>query len=184
MKIYFFDTADGYAYINLPTEELDRYRPDPPRSLASRWLTPTFDYVRRDQSRSYLPKSDFPSLLSEISVISSKAAIRLRPILEACGELLPIRLSNDTDNYYLFNVTAVVNAVDMQRSKFFKLPSGAIGHCLKLVFDPAKIPSGTLFFKNTQMGPVTEIYATEAAKQPVENAGLTGYEFRLAWSDE
>jgi len=143
-----------------------------------------FELITQDEFGDDLPKTDFLTAIIATSILSERAANRLRPILEACGELLPIKLNNDPDEFFLFNVTAVVNAVDMQLSKFFKLPSGAIGHCLKLVFDPAKIPSDALFFKNTQMGPVTEIYATEAAKTAVENAGLTGYEFRLAWSDE
>jgi hypothetical protein len=34
------------------------------------------------------------------------------------------------------------------------------------------------------MGPVTEIFATERAVAAVEQANLTGYEFRLVWSNE
>jgi hypothetical protein len=117
-------------------------------------------------------------------VLSSRAVGRLRPTLDACGEVLPIRLSNDHDSFYLFNVTRVINAVDMKRSKFLELPSGAIGPCERLVFDPALVPSDALFFKNTQMGPVTEIFATERPMAAVNGAGLTGYEFRLAWTDE
>jgi hypothetical protein len=183
MKLYYFESQENQASLHDSADEYDRCCPNPPRSLMSRWSPPLFELVLSDEYGNKLPKSDFPTVIGGTSVVSSRAATRLQPILRVCGELLPIRLSNDLDEYFLFNVTAVVNAVDMKQSKFFRLSSGKIGHCLKLVFDSAKIPSDALFFKNTQMGPITEIYATEAAKEAVENAGLTGYEFRLAWSD-
>ncbi len=93
-------------------------------------------------------------------------------------------MSNDPEKFHLFNVTRVINAVDMKRSQFLTLPSGAIGPCQRLVFDPTLIPADAMFFKNTQMGPVTEIFATERAVAAVESTDLTGYEFRLAWTDE
>jgi hypothetical protein len=61
------------------------------------------------------------------------------------------------------------------------LPSGAIGPCERLIFDPKLIPDDALFFKNTQMGPVIEIFATEPA---ATRARFTGYGFRLAWSNQ
>jgi hypothetical protein len=72
----------------------------------------------------------------------------------------------------------------MQRSKFMDLPSGAIGPCELLVFDSTKLPTEAVYFKNTQMGPCTEIFATEAAVHAFESANLTGHAFELVWSDE
>ncbi len=184
MKIYYFDTKDNQAYLFAPDEVCDPCIPDPPKSLAAEWSPPTFEIVGCDEFRSYLPKSDFPALLPSVAVLSARAAERLRPILLHCGEILPVYLSNDPDIMYLFNVTRIINAVDMKRSRFMELPSGAIGPCEKLVFDPAKIPDDALFFKNTQMGPVTEIFATEAAVAAVKKARLTGHDFRLAWKSD
>jgi hypothetical protein len=184
MKIYFFETQENQAYLYAPNRDSDRCDPDPPRSLAAEWTPPTFEIVGCDEFRSYLPKSDFPTFLPSTAVLSARAVERLRPILIACGEILPIYLNNDRDVLYLFNVTRVINAVDMQRSKFLRFPSGGIMECERLIFDPTQFPDNALFFKNTQMGPVTEIFATEAAVAAVKKARLTGYEFRLAWSDE
>ncbi|MBI3837462.1 MAG: hypothetical protein HY288_05965 [Planctomycetia bacterium] len=184
MKIYYFETHENQAYLTAPDGEEDQCEPDPPRSLAAEWSPPTFELVTSDAFRSYLPKCDFPAHLPSTAILSSRAVERLRPVLTACGEILPIQLSNDRDILYLFNVTCVINAVDMIRSKFMKLPSGAIGPCERLVFDPALVPSDALFFKNMQMGPITEIFATQRAVAAVESANLTGYDFRLAWTDE
>jgi hypothetical protein len=184
MKIYYFGTQESQAYLSGPDGEDDPCEPDPPRSLAARWLPPTMTIVTSDAFRSHLSKCDFPSYLPSTAMLSSRAVDRLRSLLLTCGEVLPIHVSNDQEAFYLFNVTRIINAVDMKRSKFMKLPSGAIGPCELLIFDPALIPSDALFFKNTQMGPATRIFVTERAVAAVESAGLTGYEFRLAWSDE
>ena len=182
MKIYYFETQENQAYLVSPYVDDDPCEPDPPRSLAAEWSPPTLTIVTNDAFHSNLPKCDFPAYLPTTAFLSARAVKRLRPMLLACGEILPINLSNDHDIFYLFNVTRVIEAVDMKRSRFMELPSGAIGPCELLVFDPAL--SDALFFKNTQMGPATRIFATEQAVTAVQSAKLSGYEFRLAWTDE
>jgi uncharacterized protein DUF1629 len=184
MNVYQFDTQDHQAYLYASDDVCRQCRPDPPRSLAAHWSPPTFELVRNDEHRSNLPKSDFPIITIGMMVLSARAVARLRPILDACGEILPIRLSNDHDTFYLFNITRVINAVDMKRSRFMELPSGSIGPCELLIFNPALIPADALFFKTTQMGPATRIFATERAVVAVLSASLTGYEFRIAWTNE
>ncbi|MGD9722011.1 MAG: DUF1629 domain-containing protein [Pirellulales bacterium] len=179
-----FRNAEGQAYIYAPDEVSDPCVPDPPRSLAADWSPPTFEVISSDEYRSYLPKKDFLTFLRETMVLNDRAVERLRPILLPSGELLPIYLSNDRDVPYLFNVTRVLNAIDMRRSKFRRLSTGRIMCYERLVFDPSKIPDEPIFFKTTQMGPVTEIFANEAAVEAVKKARLTGHDFRLVWSDK
>ena len=90
-------------------------------------------------------------------------------------------IANDPDDFYLFNVTRIINAVDMDRSKFEILPSGAIGECELLVFDPKKL-TDALFFKNTQMGSHYDIFASETVVETVKRARLTGFEFTPDWT--
>ncbi|MEX2114858.1 MAG: DUF1629 domain-containing protein [Pirellulales bacterium] len=184
MKIYEFDSADNQAYLHATDDVIDQCRPEPPRPIGMEWSPPTCEIVGRDEFRSFLPKTDFPKLIIATAVLSARAVERLRPALDSCGEILPIYLSNDRDVVYLFNVTRIINSVDMKRSQFQRFPSGRIAKCEHLVFDPDMIPDDALFFKNTQMGPVTEIYATEAAVTLVKNARLTGYEFRPVWTND
>lgn len=183
MKIYYFETQENQAYLYAPTGG-DQCTPDPPRPLLAKWFPPTFEIVRSDEFRSHLPKSDFPTYLPSTAMLSNRAVERLRPLLTSCGEILPIHVSNDHDVFYLFNVTLVIDAVDMARSKFMRFPSGGIMKYERLVFDATKIPDGALFFKTIQLGPVTEIFATERAVAAVKQATLTGYEFRLAGMSE
>jgi hypothetical protein len=184
MKIYYFGTQDNHAYLYAPGGGGDRYAPDPPRSLAAEWVPPIFELVSRDEFRSYLPKSDFPAYLPSTIMLSNRPVERLRNLVSTCGEVLPIHLSNDRDLVYLFNVTRVINAVDMSRSEFLRFPSGGIMKYERLVFDHKMIPDEAVFFKTPQLGPISEIFANDLAVAAVKRAGLTGYEFRLAWTNE
>jgi hypothetical protein len=184
VKIFELNTEDDQAYLHAPPQVIERCIPEPPGSLLAGWSAPVFELVRDDEFRSNLRKTDFPILGHDAPVLSARAVDRLHAILTPCGELLPIRCSNDPDEFFLFNVTRIINPVDMKQSKFFPLPSGALGHCEHLVLDPKKIPADALFFKNTQLGNWYPIYATEAAVDAVKKSRLTGYAFPLAWSDE
>lgn len=184
MNIYFYGCAEKYAYLSSHFGvDDDPCEPDPPRSLMAEWKPPTLELVGSDTFNKFMPKGDFFHYLPSTVFLSARAADRLRPILERSGEILPVHLNNDRDMIYLFNVTCVVNAVDMKRSRFLQLPSGAIGPCEHLVFNPKLIPKGTSFFKNTQMGPATSIFLTERAVEAVIEAKLIGHDFYLAWSD-
>jgi hypothetical protein len=182
MKIYFFESKPNQAYLYAPAELDDLCGPNPPRSLAAEWSPPTFEIIGSDEYRGYLPKTDFPMFLPSTAFLSARAVERLRPILIQCGEILPVHISNDRDAFYLFNVTTVLNAIDMRRSKFKRFPDGKIMVRETLVFDPTGIPDDAWFFKTTQLGAVTEIFATDAAVTAVKQARLTGCILRLAWS--
>lgn len=184
MKIYQLGTREQQAYLAAPNGDDDQCDPDVPRSMSMDWKSPQFELVTDDVHFGRLPKCDFPHYLPSAPMLSHRAVVRLRPLLLTCGELLPIDVTNDDDAFYLFNVTRIVDAIDMRRSQFARFPSGKIMLCELLIFDPRLIPDEPIFFKTTQMGPATDIYATEKARTTVEATDLTGYEFRLAWSDE
>jgi len=184
MRIYSLHSANGFAYLHAQDEIVNQCVAEPPRSLANGWSTLTFELVGTDELLSYRPKSDFPALTLGTAVVSRHAVEELSPVLQSCGELLPIRLSNDRDAFYLFNVTYTLNAVDLTRSKFWRFPDGNIGHCEQLVFDPSLVPNDALFFKTNRLPEVYDIFATQTAVDAVKGARLTGYEFRLAWSNE
>jgi hypothetical protein len=184
MRIYEFHNADNQAYVYAPEDVAAACLPDPPRSLAAGWSPPCFELVHDDEYRRDLPKSDFLTFAMVVMVLSDRAVERLAPILKGCGETLPIQLSDVPDRYYLFNVTRLIDAIDMKKSKFMRFPDGRIMKVERLIFDPAKEPVGAVFFKTTQLGPVTEIFATESAVRVVNDADLTGHDFRLVWSDD
>jgi hypothetical protein len=152
VKIFKLSNEDNQAYLYAPDEVVDRCIPEPPRSLLAGWSAPVFEMVRDDEFRSNLRKTNFPILRYDAPLLSARAVDRLHTILTPCGELLPIRCNNDPDELFLFNVTRIINPVDMKQSKFFPLPSGALGHCEHLVLDPKKVPVDALFFKTTQLG--------------------------------
>ncbi len=184
MHVYYYDTADDTAYVHALGKDMDRCSPDPPRSLTARWVPPTMELVEQDDTSSHLKAADFAMFLPSVAVLSLRAITQLRSLVEACGEALPIALSNSRHSYFIFNITLTLDAVDMDRSEFQRFPNGEIMKYKRLVFDRAKIPREPLFFKTTQLGPITEIFATAEAVAAIEQAGLTGYEFRLAGTDQ
>ena len=184
MNLYTIRSLLEQAYLIDAADNGDCCEPDPPHALGRTWVVPELELIVSDEFEEHRPKMDFPRYLPSVMMVSAKAVDRLRPILANSGEILPIRVINDPDDYYFFNVTRVVNAVDMEHSIFRRLPSGGIMSYERLIFDPKKLPTGPAFFKTTQLGPVTEIYATEAAVRAVEDANLTGHDFRLVWSSE
>src|SRR5205085_12150383 len=97
MRIYSFHNADNQAYLYAPHHVVTGCTPDPPRSLAKGWSSPTFELIGKDEIHSFLPKTDFPTFALATPILSARAVERLRSILELCGEVLPIRLSNDRD---------------------------------------------------------------------------------------
>ena len=184
MRVFYFGTQERQAYLYLPSGDFEAFEADPPRSLKTDWVPPTFELVTKDDFGDQLPKCDFPSYLPSTPILSQRAVERLGASIALCGEALPIQLSNDSDSMYMFNVTLVLDAIDMERSKFLRFRSGRIMKYERLVFDPTKVPEEPLFFKTTQLGPVTEVFVTEGAVAAVQSAGLIGYDFRLAWSDD
>jgi hypothetical protein len=178
--MYIFSTKDNQAYLTSPFRGVpDPCEPDPPRSLALEWEAPLFTIVSSGAFHSYLPKTDFPPYLRTVPVLSSRAVGRLRAILENSKELLPIYLSNDKDILYFFNVTREVDAVDMQNSEFMRFSDGGNMQYERLVFDLTRLPDEPVFFKTTQLGPITEVFANESAVGAIKKARLTGHDFQL-----
>ena len=184
MNIYKFHNADQQAYVTASSDVCDQCEPEPPRSIAVGWTAPTFKICTNDAFRTSLPKRDFLTFVHTAPMLTARAVERLQPILAQCGEILPIRFSNDRDSAFLFNVTRLLDAVDMKHSEFMQLPSGAIGPCKRLVLDPTVIPDEAIFFKMPQLGPAGWVFATEQAVTAVKRARLTGHDFELVWTNE
>ncbi len=66
------------------------------------------------------PLSDYP-VLGTIPTFSRRAVDALRSILESNGELLP--LASDVGEFYAFNVTNVIDALDEEQSKLIRFQS-------------------------------------------------------------
>jgi hypothetical protein len=127
------------------------------------------------------PTGDFPTLIPNIPVFSRKAVESLKDMLEPNGELLPIKCDNE--NFLLFNVTRVIDALDEFHSvlKRFKC-DGSIMDIDRHAFIPEKIKEETVF-KIPQMVTM-DVFVTDWFVHRVKFSRLKGFRFSLVWSDE
>jgi len=100
--------------------------------------------MQYDEESSDAPIGDFPSIyLPHIPVFSYRAAEALSPLLKSNGELLPLRA--DHDDYFAFNVTALVPALSTEQSDIVYYPSGRVMDVKKYVFDSSHLGSQPIF---------------------------------------
>jgi hypothetical protein len=138
-----------------------------------------------------LPRPDFLHYDSKVLVCSERTVELLSDVLRAAGELLPIRIKGETHNYYIFNVTNCIDAVDHNRSQWEviapEIPDRK--RLVKPVFVPGRFGEETLFKLSENFG--LKIYCLERNADPgdrefkalVDQHRLTGLEFEPVWSD-
>jgi len=121
-------------------------------------------------------------------VLDSHATNILRPMLEMCGELLP--LYHKGEEFFLLNVLECINVLDEERTVWvYGETTGARLHIEKYAFKPNRFTETSLF--KTPETARSEVLAVEGLKDPedefkyvVEHGNLTGLLFELLWSDE
>lgn len=127
-----------------------------------------------------LPKGDTPGLSSHIPVFSPRAVEILADLLKDGGELLPITCEGE--DYFLFNVTRLIDALDQDESELERLSTGRIMAIDRYSFVKSRL-MGVNIFKLPQK-PLSYPYVTDAFVRRVEESGLKGFEFRLVWSSD
>jgi hypothetical protein len=138
------------------------------------------------------PPGDFPHFEGAIidPVFSRRALDALADLLQGNGEILP--LSCDEGEYYLFNTTRMVDAIDVEHTEF-KPYSEVYPDMALLVNDPDS-PTITRFafhpeqvkdltiFKISSQYQYNGTLVTDKFMQRVQEAALKGFEFELLWS--
>lgn len=114
--------------------------------------------------------SDFPPCWVT-PTFSAKAVLMLRDLLARHGELLPLR----NYPYYLYNVTTLVDALDMSASDIQWFSSGSIMSIEKCVFRASSL-DGSAIFRIPQFRRVN-VYVDARFKDRVAESGLTGFVF-------
>lgn len=139
------------------------------------------DWIPVPVKRMYMREfSDTPGLSPHIPVFSEKAASVLNGFLEGNAEMLPLDCADGI--FYAVNVTAVLNCIDYQRSKYKTFRDGKrIMRFMEYAFDAKKI-EGVHIFK-IKDEPLKRPFVSEEFKKTAEENCLTGFRFELAWSD-
>ncbi|TXL76388.1 hypothetical protein FHP25_12125 [Vineibacter terrae] len=145
-----FDAMDGRAFTDW----------DPPLMAIDR------------EGRTY---SDFPWLGEHVPILRKPAVEALGDVLLQHGQLLPVR----GEDVWLFNATAVRDALDHARSRIVYFGDGSILAIERHVFDATRIAAAEVFKLPMRASPV---YVTDHFVERVRRAGLRGVAFRAVWS--
>lgn len=114
-------------------------------------------------------------------VLSRRALDVLLPHIGTAGQALP--LAFDEADYSLFNVTNVIDALDVERSDIdYFAAGGRVKYIKRYAFTSAAVGDQWIFKIPQQLSGFA--FVTERFVQLVQSAGLTGFGFDLLWSDE
>jgi hypothetical protein len=111
--------------------------------------------------------------------ISKRALEILMHLLENKVQVLP--LVHPKFEYFVLNVTNVIDAIDYERSTFRKLPSGRILTVKKHVFKSEYI-SNIDIFKVPYF--TTNVYVSDRFRQTVIDNNLSGFDFIELWDSK
>jgi hypothetical protein len=113
-------------------------------------------------------------------VLSRKALDALLPHIGHLGQVLP--LTFDECEYFFFNITNVIDAVDLDASEIVRYPDGGLSRIKRYAFKPQAVRD-QLLFKIPQR-PKLFAFCTDRFVKLVQDAKLTGFGFEKVWSDE
>lgn len=136
--------------------------------------------VKRMEPEKELELSDAPGFT--IPVFSKKALVLLQPLLQDSVEILELLF--DEGDYYGINVTAVLDVVDYEKSKYIKFKSSdRIMLFTKYTFRVCEELKKHHIFKIVDE-PRKGVFVSEEFKEAVKKNKLTGFKFELAWDSE
>jgi len=124
--------------------------------------------------------SDCPWRSSTSLFFRPSAIEKMKPIFDACGELLPLECPDA--ELWVFNPTIVLDALDEKASKISRFSSGRIMSIDKYVFH-ADIVAGVDMFKlaNLRASPTV---VNDRFVDLWNASGLKGLEFKKLWSSD
>lgn len=126
-----------------------------------------------------LPLNDYPRI-GGMPVFSKKAVDCLSDVLLENGEILPLLFEGKEGIYFAFNQLRDIDALDEARSDLARFEDGRIMRVIKYVFRPSKLAGETLFKIPQEKG---RLYVTDTFVDRVKDCSLTGFSYRLIWSD-
>lgn len=160
-------------------EDMDRLDFDGTARRAG-WTPLAVEWILDEPGDGRRKITDCPNLASGVPALSARATIALRPQLAGVGELLP--LSHPTQEYFALNVTNVVDALDEEHSDLTRFGSSGRVMRVKAYVFRAQALGPHAVFKDQRLARNT-VFVTEPFVRAVEQARLTGFDFRPVWPD-
>jgi hypothetical protein len=113
-------------------------------------------------------------------VLSRRALDVLLPHIGTLGQVLP--LAFEEAEYAFFNITNVVDALDESKSELKFFSDGGFHRVLRYAFKPEAVRDQLIFKIPQQPGGFA--FVTDRFVELVKSNGLTGFGFKLMWTDE
>ena len=128
-----------------------------------------------DDDPSQLPLADFPSLtISHIPCFSKFAVATLHDVLVQNGEVLP--LSCDAGDYFAYNVTSIIDALNIEASDIDYFPSGKFMDVKRYTLYPERVKGADIF--KLPQAPLMGVFVTDRFVRLVEQNQLSGFLFK------
>jgi hypothetical protein len=140
------------------------------------WQPPRILIDREPIADRRLRQSDFPASIAAPS-FSRRAVDGLRHLLAPCGELLPTIC--DEGEYFLFNVTAVCDVLDEERSILHQVRDTVLEIHRHVFKTDAGLSPATVMFKLPCRNWGRAVYVTDVFVERVRELGLTGLRVEL-----
>lgn len=170
MRVYKWWFLDDRQWLEIESAETPRLREFNGTPLLAGWSPIHVGVVKRSERGRALGPTDFPSLHCFGEAVSGDAAARLGAYLARFGEFLPLACPDG--EYFAYNVTNVVDGLDLAASEVEYYPDGRVAGLNRLVFDYARIRDAGVFkLPQTRVG----VYLTDAAREEILSAGLDGF---------
>jgi hypothetical protein len=141
------------------------------------WHPIPVQLIRKDGAE-VLARSDAPWLGMHALIFRSGAAHELKDILEAFGELLPLRC--DGEDLLIYNPTRVLDALDLAGSSIERLSDGRMMRIIRYTFIPAVVNDIDVFKLRGLR--VSQTLVSGRFAREWKARGYRGLEFPLVWS--
>lgn len=115
-------------------------------------------------------------------VFSKKAVEALIEITDEGVQFLPIHCVDTNEDYYIVNVTKIVDCIDYSKSEMVYYSSGRIMYFKKYCFIPEKVKDLKIFKLIDE--PARKPFVTDDFAKKIEEHHLTGFDLELVWDSD
>lgn len=176
MKIWILDRdVNNYASLKFVSGfDLDLVLSFRGEAKKDNWTSPKFVRINN------LPFGNTTGLLSYTPFFDDEAVKELDCFLEGNAELLPLNCPEG--NFYVVNVTKVLDCLNLERSEYKSFSDGRIMRMIKYVFYEGIVRDIDVFKVKGLEG--RDVFVSDKFKNKVEESQLTGFKFTLVWDSE
>lgn len=165
-----FDANRYAALLSVDEADWDWEAPRWGQPVGAQWAPPPH-YWETEDTPTDRPIPDY-SEIDSVPVFSERALAALGELLEGRGERLELPVTDSEQQWRMFNITRLSEALDEDGSEIERFDDGRIMWIDRYAFH-AELLAGETIFKLAP-DPIHR-YVTDAFRRRVEQAGLTGF---------